>query len=180
MKGERAGRVTGERSALVVPIQLPAHAGRLRARHDPVALLGVPAHMTLLFPFAGAAALDGLRPALASLVAQHPVIRCWLNATARFKPDSLYLVPRPDDAVRALIASLSAAYPAYPPYAGSFPDVVPHVTVAGQVDPAEMPSLEAAFAAQLPIEVVAGHVSVLVERGAGRWRTRWRLRLGTA
>jgi 2'-5' RNA ligase len=171
--------MTGERSALVVPIQLPARARRLRARHDPIARLGVPAHLTLLFPFAGAAALDGLRPALASLVAQHPEIRCWLDATARFRPGSLYLVPHPDDAIRALIASLSAAHPAYPPYGGSFPDVVPHVTVADQVDPADIPGLEAAFSAQLPIEVVARHVSVLVEGGAGRWRTRWRLRLGT-
>jgi 2'-5' RNA ligase superfamily len=171
--------VTGERSALVVPIHLPAQTRRLRVQHDPVARLGVPAHLTLLFPFADAASLDGSRPALASLVARHPAIRCRLVATARFRPGSLYLVPHPDDAIRRLIASLSAAYPAYPPYGGDFPDVVPHVTVADQVDPADMPTLEAVFAGQLPIEVAARHVSLLVEGGAGRWRTRWRLRLGT-
>jgi 2'-5' RNA ligase len=171
--------VTGARSALVVPIHLPAEAGRLRTRHDPVARRGVPAHLTLLFPFAPAAALDGLRPGLAGIVARHPPISCGLVATARFRPGSLYLVPHPDHAIRRLIASLSAAYPTYPPYGGDFPDVVPHVTVADRVDPADMAGLEAAFARQLPIEVAARHVSLLVEGGAGRWRTRWRLRLGT-
>jgi hypothetical protein len=171
--------VTGARSALVVPIHLPAQARRLRVRHDPIARLGVPPHLTLLFPFADTTALYGLRPALARLVGGHPPISCRLVATARFRPGSLYLVPHPDHAIRRLIASLSAAYPAYPPYGGDFPDVVPHVTVADHVDPADMPALEAAFSRQLPIEVAARHVSLLVEGGAGRWRTRWRLRLGT-
>ena len=48
----RGGRqaVAGE-SAIIVPVQVPVAVGRLRDRMDPSAAQGVPAHVTLLYPF---------------------------------------------------------------------------------------------------------------------------------
>src|SRR6187551_1754759 len=44
-------------SAVVVRVPLPARLARLRARHDWAASVGVPPHVTVLFPFLPAARL---------------------------------------------------------------------------------------------------------------------------
>ena len=38
-------------SAVIVPVQVPVAVNRLRDRMDPSAAQGVPAHVTLLYPF---------------------------------------------------------------------------------------------------------------------------------
>ena len=46
-------------------------------------------------------------------------------------PDGvLYLAPEPAEPFGALTEAFAAAWPEYPPYGGSFTDVVPHLTVA--------------------------------------------------
>ena len=39
------------RSGVIVRIRLPPELEELRQRHDPMAPFGVPAHVTLLYPF---------------------------------------------------------------------------------------------------------------------------------
>ncbi len=111
------------------------HIGRYRERYDPPARRNVPAHVTILYPFMApeqvdAAVLDRITDIAAG-------VRCFdyrLAETRRF-PVSLYLAPQPDDSFAALTAGLYRAFPDYPPFAGKFTIVVPHVTVAHADEP---------------------------------------------
>lgn len=118
-------------SALVVlvPAAEPC-VGALRLRYDPVARLGMPAHVTLLHPFVDpreitAAIVDRVRGALANVRA----FAFRLDEIARF-PETIWLAPEPATPFIALTEALAAAFPSHPPYGGRFPTIVPHLTVA--------------------------------------------------
>ena len=49
------------RSGVIVRIRLPPELEELRQHHDPMAPFGVPAHVTLLYPFLPSAELDAGR-----------------------------------------------------------------------------------------------------------------------
>src|SRR6266704_7013965 len=46
-----------------------------------------------------------------------------------------YLAPQPAQPLRALTAAVTETWPQTPPYGGMFDEVVPHLTVATQVEP---------------------------------------------
>ncbi len=62
---------TADQTALIVPIRLPAPLERLRQRGVRDAPYGLPAHATLLYPFAPPETLDDeLRTQVARIVAR--------------------------------------------------------------------------------------------------------------
>ena len=111
------------------------HIGRYRERYDPPARRNVPAHVTILYPFM---APDSVDASVLSRIADIAAgVRCFdyrLAETRRF-PVSLYLAPQPDTSFAALTDGLYRAFPDYPPFAGKFTTVVPHVTVAHADEP---------------------------------------------
>ena len=111
---------------LVVPEAEP-YVREWRARHDPSAAQGMPAHITLIYPFAPLESFDA--GPLIALFASQPGLDLSFARTARF-PDTLWLAPEPKQPLVALISALAAAYPAHPPYGGEFADIAPHLTVA--------------------------------------------------
>ena len=75
---------------------------RHRARLDAAATAGVPAHVTVLFPFVAPAAITaGTLEALAAAVAPVSAFDCEFSVTAWFGSDVLWLAPRPDEPFRA-------------------------------------------------------------------------------
>lgn len=111
------------------------HIARYRERYDPPARRGVPAHVTILYPFMPPEQVDAA--VLDQIAAIASGVRCFdfrLAETRRF-PVSLYLAPQPDDSFAALTEGLYRAFPDYPPFAGKFTTVVPHVTVAHADEP---------------------------------------------
>ena len=170
------------RSALVVAVPEAGRvveAWRERTCNDKPSI-GIPAHVTLLFPFVDPRDLDGELPRLDSLFSNYRPFRFTLAALHRF-PNVLYLAPTPATPFVELIAGVLATYPDHPPYGGAVPrhSIVPHVTVASG-DAAVLAEAEAEVSACLPIASHARHVVVLeeVEPDWGRWRTRARLPLG--
>lgn len=152
-----------------------------RDRYDPSAALGVPAHITILYPFIP----PGLQTAadLAALqahFAEFPHISLTL-AELRCFPDALYLAPEPDEPIRRLIQATAARFPDYPPYGGEFPDIIPHLTVAQLSDPDRLKEVAADFRLQalghLPIQVTAAHVA-LIDNATGEWHVKNRFSLG--
>jgi 2'-5' RNA ligase len=116
---------------VVVPEAEPL-VGTLRAQFDPAALVGIPAHITVLFPFMPrehltSAVLGKLRAVLSSL----PSFEFALERVAKF-PRSTYLAPEPAEPFAAMTAALVREFPDYPPYEGRFSRVIPHLTVADQ------------------------------------------------
>lgn len=164
-------------SAIVVRIPVPPDLARLRARWDRAAGRGVPAHVTIVYPFLPGARLDAdVRRSLAAITATHEPFEVEFDRVERF-PGVVYAAPDPPDAFVALTSAVVARYPDFPPYSGAYDDVVPHLTIA-EADDAPFDAIAADAARQLPFRHRVTAVDVLVEQGDARWRRRWRLRLG--
>ena len=166
------------RSALIVAVpEAEPLVGHWRERYDN-ASLGVPAHVTLLFPFVPAEGTDDtLLAKLRELFASQTAFSFSLTRVARF-PEVVWLAPEPAKPFRRLAELIFSRYPDYPPYEGIHDAVIPHLTV-GVGDAAVQDEIEAALTPQLPIEAEAREVTLLVEDGSGRWHTRERFPLET-
>jgi len=173
-----------DESALVaiVPEAEPL-AKTFRDRHDPSAAAGVPAHITLLYPFKAPDDIDDavirrLRDCFACLAP----VRFALCSIAQFPDGVLYLVPEPGEPFRQLTLSIWDLFPEAPPYGGKWADIVPHLSVARIGDEERFAAVSADFAAaargKLPVDATVSEV-VLMERRAGRWKVRMSFTLGT-
>src|SRR5262249_12710926 len=138
--------MTPAASALVVLVpEAEALVKPFRDTYDPSAAAGMPAHITLLYPFKSpdeiaAATLGGLRACLAPFGA----LRFSLDSMRRF-PGVLYLAPSPGDALRQMSKAIWQRFPETPPYGGRFADVVPHLTIAQLDDEERLDRIAAAF-----------------------------------
>ncbi len=173
-------------SALIVEVpEADPLVGAFRARFDPTAALGVPPHITVLYPFIAprqldAAALETLRRFFAG---QAP-IAFQLEEPRRFGGETLYLAPEPSEPFRLLTLGVWRLFPEAPPYAGRWPDIVPHLSVAHAAAGADLDQVAAglndARRHHAGLRAVAAAVALIVkESGAGPWRLLDRFRLGT-
>jgi 2'-5' RNA ligase len=136
---------------------------------------GVPAHITVVFPFAPVD--ETVIASLTEIFAAVPGFEFALRRAARF-PDTLYLAPEPAEEFVRLIEAVVRRFPAYPPYEGAYETVIPHLTVA-QGDEAVLRDAERAVGRLLPIRAVAREAVLLeeVEPDGARWQIRRRLPL---
>lgn len=140
-----------------------------RLRYDN-ADLGIPAHVTLLYPFVPAEEVDErLVAELGELFAAVPAFSVAFRRVARFA-DVAWLAPEPDEPFRRLTELIVGRYPTYPPYEGIHDEVIPHLTVA--VGDAELQDrVDAALTPALPIAAEVRDAVLLVEQADGNWRT---------
>jgi hypothetical protein len=163
-------------SALLIPVpDAEPLVGELRASLDPSAVAGVPAHVSLLYPFAppdaiAEATLDDLRTMFGASTA----FRFSLTNTAWFGDEVLYLTPEPAAPFVWMTERLAARFPDHLPYGGVFDQLVPHLTVAMQ----GTSEVEDRLQVGLPIAAVADEVHLMVEGDDGRWSVRERFPLG--
>jgi 2'-5' RNA ligase len=160
-------------SALIVVVREAERlVGDLRLRYDESARLGVPAHITLLFPFVPASELSQPVVArLARLFSTRPGFAFELASVGRFAATS-YLAPSPAQPFIELTQAIWQAFPACPPFQGEFASVVPHLTTAhGNAAEAELAAAETAsrLARHGPVRSNCRSVA-LFERSSGRWR----------
>lgn len=171
-----------EESAVVLRVdEAEAFVAATRQRFDRSAIRGMPAHVTLLYPFRHPDRLDaGTRSALRSYFAGRAPLRFQLAGLCGF-PGVLYLAPLPFEPIDALAQGLWERFPDVPPYGGAVANPVPHLTVA-QKPPAESltqvsEALLAQLAGALPIACEVRAASLAVKR-AGRWSLAEDLPLG--
>ena len=166
-------------SALILRIQLPPGLGALRTRHVPDAAEGVPAHVTLLYPFATPASTSvEVLDSVAAIVREHREWSMTLAAQGRW-PDALYATVEPDGPVRTLQADLAAAFPMLPLYGDPGVRFEPHVTIVegpGVADPAV---LDDPAWGELPAAREVAEIQLIV-RERGRWRIATAFPLGSA
>jgi 2'-5' RNA ligase len=166
-------------SAIVVRIRVPSAIDGLRRAHDPAAALGVPAHVTILYPFLPPSELTpDVRAELAQIAGEFRAFRVAFREAARW-PGVVYLEPDPSRPFMALIDRVAACFPEHPPYAGAISEVIPHLTVVESHDVRPDEILAAARAA-LPFEATAENLEVLARTEDGRWHRRWRLSFAPA
>jgi 2'-5' RNA ligase superfamily len=163
------------RSGLLVPIpEAEAAIGGLRLAHDPTAGLGIPAHVTVLFPFVPAEAVDAaLHADLAVLFASVGAFEYAFREVDRFADSTVFLVPEPAEAFSDLTRRVVERWPDHPPYEGAFEVVVPHLTVGDQLADGVADALQPAVARALerngPISGRCANVILMTERPDGRW-----------
>ncbi len=157
------------RTALIVPApEAERHVEAIRRAHDPSAALGVPAHVTLLFPFAPP---EEVEPAeLHALLAGFSPFAYTLHRVGRFEGGTTWLAPAPAGPFVELTTAIWRRWPRYPPYGGAHAELVPHLTVS------ETP-LDLHL--ELPIACRAREVLRLVEDEVGRWHVLARFALGS-
>ena len=162
-------------SALIIPVpNAEPVVGAWRRELDPSARVGVPAHITVLYPFVqpdriDAATLDDL----AALFAGVARFDFRLNEVRWFGDRVVWLAPTPNEPFNALTNLVGDHWPDHPPYEGRHSVVIPHLTVG---DGARLDLLEEAaeeVAAVLPIEAAGDEVWLM----SGTWQPdSWRVR----
>lgn len=152
--------------------------GGWRERFDPSAQAGVPAHVTVLFPFLDESRTDEpVHSALADIVGSHPAFDLRFERCGRF-PEVLYLAPDPDTHLRQLTGAITDRWPEAPPYEGRFAEILPHLTVAHGQEEAVMEEIEADLARRLPFASRISSVELMVHDGT-KWREHASFALGT-
>jgi 2'-5' RNA ligase len=144
--------------------------------------LGIPFHVTLLYPFAPREELsDQLVRDVGAFFAEWPPLEFALVRIAAW-PDVVYAAPEPDAELRKLMGALFARFPQWPPYGGIHEEVIPHATLGEEVDAERVrPGVARRLAPHLPHRCQAQDVSLLEEYEPRRWRERERFPLaGTA
>lgn len=146
--------------------------GELRNRFDATSQLGVPAHITVLYPFMPPDEIssDVLRKAKMALNTV-PSFEFSLASVGRFATTA-YLSPAPPEPFIALTTALAECFPMYRPYAGAYESVVPHLTVAhGSAENAHSAAveLEHRLFVSEPIQTRCTSVALL-ENSSGRWK----------
>jgi 2'-5' RNA ligase len=158
---------------------LPAGLEALRRRSVADAADGVPAHLTLLYPFV---APDRLRPAVRDLLADvakaHAAFEYELVGAAQW-PDTVYVAVDPERSFVALQADLARAFPGFPIYGrGADFEFIPHVTVAEGAAIDHAGAVADPAWSSLPRRARARGLEVIAADDTGRWRVVWRIPLG--
>jgi 2'-5' RNA ligase len=166
--------MTERASAIVIRFRVPAAIERLRRAHDRAAQLGVPAHVTINYPFVAASELTpAIRDELAQIAGEFRAFQVTFSEAARW-PGLVYLTPTPSSPFTALIDRVVACFPEHPPYAGAISEVIPHLTVV-ESDETPLDAVLTAAREAIPFEARAAALDVIVEGDEHRWRRRWRL-----
>jgi len=163
---------------VAVPEAEPA-VGEHRARLDSSARDGVPAHLTVLYPFLPPASIDAaVLASLRRLFAGFAPFGLTLDRVSWFGEDVVWLAPRDDAPVRALIGATRIAFPECPPYGNKYADVIPHLTIGDRDDAEALRAAAEAVRGHLPVATVATEVTLMagpapgnLDNPPGQWRT---------
>ena len=156
-------------SGIILPVsEAEPVVGHLRRLYDEQARYGVPAHITLLYPFAHPSRVGDAVGSLRQLFSLIPVFEFSLVEVRRF-PATAYLHPEPSATFVRLTELLVHHWPEFPPYGGSFSTVIPHLTVADQATTDALETVDVTVARHLPIPCRATHVWLMCSDEHGFW-----------
>ena len=161
-------------SALIVVVpEAEPLVGSLRSRFDPSALVGMPAHITVLFPFMPVERLTAdILGKLGTVIGGFVEFDFSLERIERF-PQTTYLAPEPPEPFAAITAALAREFPDYPPYGGRFSSSIPHLTVADRNEVfAEVAARELADVRSQRggVHAICRAVMLFEKSHDGRWR----------
>lgn len=170
-------------TALIVPIPAAEEAvGRFRASLDRAASWGVPAHVTVLYPFLPPQQINEQTLAvLRETIAGIPRFDVALTHVGWFGETVVWLAPQPDRPFRDLTAAVWQQFPAAPPYAGAHAEVVPHLTIGHDAAKPVLSHAAETVSARLPINAAIDKVRLIAGTpDVSPWRTVCEFPLGSA
>ena len=161
-------------SALVILVpEAESLVKSFRDKYDTSAAEGMPAHITVLYPFKTPDEVDDVvRDGLRSCLSNFSPFTFSLNVIRRF-PGLLYIAPVIDEPFRELTTAIWSLHPETPPYGGKFAEVIPHLTVASINDQQELSrvSEELTLASREIFPIIASCSEVvLMDNIEGRWQ----------
>jgi 2'-5' RNA ligase len=167
-------------TAVVIVVNVRELQTIYRDSYPAFAELGIPLHVTLLYPFATTGELGSALPLLREVLAYHEQFAFEL-AEFRTFPRTVWLAPEPAAPFVALTRAIEAAFPQYPHWEGQFEDVIPHLTLADGLEENELEPtlrrLRTLVEPLLPIKLAANEATVLAEQQGGHWVAAARLPL---
>jgi hypothetical protein len=127
----------------------------------------MPAHVTLLYPFAPEPDVD----ALGALAAAVEPFSYTLGAVREWPDGVVYLEPAPADPFSRLTREAVARFPEHQPYRGTLTvdEVIPHCTVVHTDDGGARADAAASVAGSLPIHCEANEIWLMHEVNC-RWQ----------
>lgn len=167
-------------TALVLPVLAAESAvGQHRARLDRAARDGVPAHITVLYPFLPPPRIsESLLASLGALFAEIAVFEFTLDHIGWFDKDVVWLGPRDPAPFAKLTNLVFSAFPSCPPYGGRHSEVIPHLTIGHDHEPRDLCAAAESVQPCLPIEAAATEVILMAgprpsspDTPSGQWLT---------
>jgi 2'-5' RNA ligase len=132
---------------------------------------GMPAHITVLYPFLRPDELDELhKEILRDLFARTVRFKFQIIDVGWFGDRTVFLTVEPEEPFKELTAAVFERFPEHPPYGGAFNDVDPHVTVASRGRVAMLRRVARHVSRRLPIAGEAIEVVQMVNEHDGTWR----------
>jgi 2'-5' RNA ligase len=170
-----ATKLIKNEAALIVPVlEAEQYVSNFRMEYDPSASVGVPAHITINYPFTPEISnhLDYIAE-LSSIISGFTQFPFQLIEICTF-PQAVYLSPQPTSPFIDIIQAISSGFPESQPYKDEFSQIVPHLTLA-QVKENEIQSIEKMalnlLNPNLPISAKASEIW-LIENFKGKWKRR--------
>lgn len=175
-----AGAGPDWQSALLLPVPAAEPAvGPHRARLDEAAWDGVPAHITVLYPFLPPAGIgDSVLVSLGTLFAGLAAFEFALDRVGWFGDEVVWLGPRDPAPFTAMTNLVFTTFPSCPPYGGQHSEVIPHLTIGHSGGPQALRTAAESVSPCLPIEAAAEEVILMTgprpgipDTPPGQWRT---------
>lgn len=147
-----------------------------RERYDPRSAEGIPAHVTVLYPWLPPSDIGPADlAALADIAAARPALDLVFARVGQFHR-GLWLAPDPAEPVVRLIEAVSDRWPDHLPYGGAYlddpDDVGPHLTVALGQSPDELRALAEEVTGRLPLTARVDRLDLVVCDDDGNWALR--------
>jgi hypothetical protein len=148
-----------------------------------MAALGVPPHITVLYPWRPAPVDDNGIEVLRAVLRMFDPFSVTLSHVDTFARGVVYAAIEPQASLDALLGAVAASFPDTPPYGGEFAETgpVPHLTLA-KCEPGQLETVGSEYASGLarilPIRSRVTAVCVEEQTDNGLWATTNRLPLG--
>ncbi|QDP96838.1 2'-5' RNA ligase family protein [Microlunatus elymi] len=144
--------------------------GELRRRLDPVAGRGVPAHVTVLFPFVPPVGINAeVRERVAEIAGAVPSFDYRFSRIGWFGETVIFLEPDDPRPFVELTQRLWDGFPAYPPYGGRFDTVHPHLTIGDDQPLEQLKAAEHSLAGFDPIVGTATRLTLMAQNDDRQW-----------
>lgn len=162
------------RTGLVIPVpEADALVESVADGHPGAVREGVPAHVSVLYPFVPAAELDeAVISALAEVFGDQPPLPVTFETCHR-RDGFVFLRPEPVDGLAELTARTRRRWPDIVPYEGVYGEVEPHLTVAMKQSPETAAAIERESGERLPISAELGEAWLVTFTGQWSVHTRF-------
>jgi 2'-5' RNA ligase len=152
-----------------------------RLKGDPSAAHGVPAHVTLLYPFLPTAAVDeGVLGELGWFFGGIDAFSVQFTRVRHWEDSGVVWIEPASDTLVELTRSLARRWPECPPYSGEIrvDELVPHLTIVQTDDRALRQSAANAVSPGLPFRTVVSSAALWQKDADGEWSERASFPLG--